>query len=210
MSSRSKIDTTAPLFCAKRQAKEGTVFDTIRKIVGEKTNGVLYQELVDYLTKNWAPEKAETYGPGYIRAYVTGGMKEGYLTQDPTLRVDYSSRPKGGAKALKATSASSPLPSSTSSAPNPPKASQGKVLGLVRHDVLQYMRDKHGFTSFEDSGERGTRIPEIAEGLKTSVDMVETIVKSCAEDKLLTIALDGYIFFTREGFKQTKKIAVPA
>lgn len=200
MTNRGKIDTTSPLYCAKRQAKEGTVFDTIRKIIGDNKGEIQYQALLEHLQANWKPEKAETYGPGYIRAYVTGGIKEGYLTQDLSLRVEYSFRPKGGAKAIKAAAEAVKKPVA------PPTTTKVVIPELrTRNDVLQCIRDIHGFTNFEDSGERATSVVQIADGIKTSVDEVSNIVHSCVADGLLTQGVDGAIFLTRTGYKQTKR-----
>jgi hypothetical protein len=94
MPKNSKVDAEKLIFCGKRLAKEGTVFDTFRKAVGN--DGLTYEQLKTYLTESWTPLNSETYGPGYIRAYVTGGIKEDYLTQDENLKKPYAFRPRVG------------------------------------------------------------------------------------------------------------------
>lgn len=214
MSTRNKIDTSQPFFCAKRQAKEGTVFDTIRKVIAEHNNSILYDDLAKWLTANWKPEKAETYGPGYIRAYVTGGIKEGYITQDPKLSVDYSFRPKGGAKAIKAQAsvqgASKPEVKEVAPKAETPKptTTTAKTKTIIRNDVLQFIRGP--YKSFEDTSEARITTETLAVGLGTDTATIKNIVLTCIDEGLLRVGQDGLIFLTREGFKRTTKTLTPA
>jgi hypothetical protein len=89
---RNKLSQHSPIFCGSYIAKEGTVFDVIRKYVSQQPDGALYADIVDWMLANWRPSKSDTYGTGYVRAYITGGLKEGYLTQDLPERHEYNFR----------------------------------------------------------------------------------------------------------------------
>lgn len=183
-----KVKAPVTLFLTSKYTPDTTVFGWLRRQVADNGGSMDSEQLSKVMLEQYQPKTSKAFGPSYVRAYIRGSVKEGYLAESDQGVTDFGSAPvKESKKAAEGEKASKPT-----------KAGQ---------EILDAMA---GHYTEDNVGEWRVTVKDLADELKKNPNATGKAVAKLEKDGFAATKVDGddtFVQFTTAGWNAAAKPA---